>query len=219
MLERDLVTFVKMKRISRLKVGGDEGCRVADGCLSGLSGQGRDGGGRGQDVEDQADLDKKYAAEVNARLVKLVWTVKAKGFSAKAGSNVQSVLADDRMTPGSNGRFLTSDDGKVNLLVTMVPLLKAWAKKADAGIKSTDDVAVIVDNEAFYPKVFAGDSAAYRLAEPLVKRKLADTVVKALMLWESQDGVPEVQKILSVAVRLGERASVFWWVAAVPGGL
>lgn len=101
------------------------------------------------EVEDQADLDKKYAAEVNARLVKLVGTVKVKGFSAKAGSNVQSVLADDGMTPGPDGLFSKSDDGKVNLLVTTVPLLKVWAKRTDAGIKSTDDVAVIFDNETF----------------------------------------------------------------------
>lgn len=79
-------------------------------------------------MEDQADLDKKYAVDV-------------KGFSAKAGSVVQSVVADDGMTPGPDGLFLTSDSGRVNLLVTTVLLLKAWAKRANAGIKSTDDVA------------------------------------------------------------------------------
>lgn len=100
-------------------------------------------------IEDQADLDKKYAAEVNARLVRLVGAVQAKGFSGKAGSNVQSVMPDDGMTPGPDGLFLKSDDGKVSLLVTTVPLLKAWAKRADTGIKSTDDVAVIFDNETF----------------------------------------------------------------------
>lgn len=73
-------------------------------------------------MEDQADLDKKYTAEVNARLVKLVGAVKAKGFSGKAGSNVQNVVPDDGMTPGPDGLFLKSDDWNVNLLVTTVPL-------------------------------------------------------------------------------------------------
>lgn len=62
---------------------------------------------------------------------------------------MQSVMPDDGMTPGPDGLFLKSDDGKVSLLVTTVPLLKAWAKRADTGIKSTDDVAVIFDNETF----------------------------------------------------------------------
>ncbi|WP_256978366.1 hypothetical protein [Burkholderia sp. HI2500] len=54
-------------------------------------------------MEDQADLDKKYTAEVNARLVKLVGTVKANGFSAKAGSTVQSLVVDNGMKPGRVG--------------------------------------------------------------------------------------------------------------------
>lgn len=111
-------------------------------------------------MEDQADLDKKYAAEANARLVKLVGAVKVKGFSAKAGSNVQRVLADDGMTLRPDGQFLRSDDGKVNLLVTTAPLLKVWAKRADAGIKSTDDVAVIFDNEPFI-----------RMCSPMMRRR------------------------------------------------
>ncbi|KVL25304.1 hypothetical protein [Burkholderia sp. MSMB1835] len=73
---------------------------------------------------DQEYLDKKYTAEVNARLVRLVGTVKVKGVSAKSGSNVQSVLADDGLAPGLGGLFLKSDDGEANLLVTTVPLLK-----------------------------------------------------------------------------------------------
>ncbi|RBJ62618.1 hypothetical protein C3L29_041970, partial [Pseudomonas sp. MWU12-2534b] len=75
-------------------------------------------------MEDQADLDKKYTAEVNARLVKLVGTVRAKGFSAKAGSTVDTLYIDNGMTPGPDGLRLKSNDGKVNLVVTTVPLLK-----------------------------------------------------------------------------------------------
>ncbi|MBP0712600.1 hypothetical protein ABXK61_04705 [Burkholderia sola] len=125
-----------------------------------------------------------------------------KEFSAKAGSNVQSVLADDRVTPGPDGLFLKSDVGKVNLLVTTVPLLKAWAERADAGIKSTGDVAVIFDNGAFYTDVFADDVAAYRFAELLVTWKPADAGVKAL-LGESQEGVPEGPNTLVVSVKQG----------------
>jgi len=69
-------------------------------------------------MEDQADLDKKYTAEVNARLVKLVGAVKVKGFSGKAGSNVPSLVVNNGMTSGPDGVFLKSDDGKVNLVVT-----------------------------------------------------------------------------------------------------
>ncbi|WP_321908937.1 hypothetical protein [Burkholderia cepacia] len=136
-------------------------------------------------MEDRADLDKKYTAELNAKLVKLVGVVKAKGFSGKVGSTVQSAVPEDGMTPGPDGLFLKSDDGKVNLLVTTVPLLMAWVKTADAGLKSTDDVAVIFDNETFYTNVFADDAAAYRFAELPVKRKPVDAVVKALLLGES----------------------------------
>ncbi|WP_240202056.1 MULTISPECIES: hypothetical protein [Burkholderia] len=168
-------------------------------------------------MEDQADLDKKYAAEVNARLVKLVGAVKVKGFSGKAGSNVQSVVPDDGMTPGPDGLFLKSDDGKVSLLVTTVPLLKAWAKRADVGGKFTDDVAVIFDNETFYTDVFADDAAAFRFAELPVKRKPADAVVKALLLGESQDGVPEGPNTLAVSVKRGERVYVLWREVKVPG--
>ncbi|MEN2468591.1 hypothetical protein [Burkholderia sp. GS2Y] len=168
-------------------------------------------------MEDQADLDKKYAAEVNARLVKLVGTVKAKGFSGKAGGTVQSVVADDGMTPGPDGLFLKSDDGKVKLVVTTVPLLKAWAKTADAGLKPTDDVAVIFNNETLYTDVFSDDAAAFRFAELPVKRKPGDAVVKALLLGESQDGVPEGPNTLAVAVRQGERVYVLWRDVTVPG--
>ncbi|WP_041493633.1 hypothetical protein [Burkholderia lata] len=171
----------------------------------------------GAKMEDRADLDKKYAAEVNARLAKLVGAVKAKGFSRKTGSNVQSVMPDDGMTPGPDGLFLKSDDGKVSLLVTTVPLLKAWVKRADAGIKSTDDVAVIFDNETFYTDVFADDAAAFRFAELPVKRKPADAVVKALLLGESQDGVPEGPNTLAVSVKRGERVYVLWREVKVPG--
>lgn len=168
-------------------------------------------------MEDRAELDKKYTVELDAKLVKLVGTVKAKGFSGKVGSNVQSVVADDGMAPGPDGLFLKSDDGKVSLLVTTVPLLKAWVKTADVGLKSTDDVAVIFDNETFYTDVFSNDAAAFRFAELPVKRKPADAVVKALLLGESQDGVPEGPNTLAVAVRQGERVYILWREVTVPG--
>ncbi|WP_322077349.1 hypothetical protein [Burkholderia cepacia] len=74
---------------------------------------------------------------------------------------MQSVVAYDGMTPGPDGPFLKLDDEKVRLLVTMVPLLKALAKKADMGLKSTNDVAVIFDSETFYMDVFADDAATF----------------------------------------------------------
>ncbi|WP_175943396.1 hypothetical protein [Burkholderia pyrrocinia] len=168
-------------------------------------------------MEDRADLDKKYTAELNARLVKLVGMVKAKGFSGKVGSTVQSVVSDDGMTPGPDGLSFKSDDGKVNLVVTTVPLLKAWAGTADVGLKSTDDVAVIFDNETFYTDVFSDDAAAFRFAELPVKRKPADAVVKALLLGESQDGVPEGPNTLTVSIKQGERVYVLWREVKVPG--
>ncbi|WP_227792238.1 hypothetical protein [Burkholderia sp. BE17] len=168
-------------------------------------------------MEDRTDLDKKYTAEVNAKLVKLVGTVKAKGFSGKAGSNVQSAIADDGMTPGPDGLFLESDDGKENLLVTTVPLLKAWVATSDAGFKSTGDVAVIFDNETFYADVFSDDAAAYRFAELPVKRKPADAEVKALLLGDCQDGVPEGPNTLAVSIRQGEWIYVLWRDVTVRG--
>ncbi|WP_244109937.1 hypothetical protein [Burkholderia arboris] len=95
--------------------------------------------------------------------------------------------------------------------------MKAWAKRTDAGIKSTDDVAVIFGNETFYTDVFADDAAAYRFAELPVKRKPADAVVKALLLGESQDGVPEGPNTLAVSVKQGERVYVLWREVTVPG--
>lgn len=121
------------------------------------------------------------------------------------------------MTPGPDGLVLKSDDGEVNFLVTTVPLLKAWVKTADAGLKSTDDVAVIFDNETFYTDVFADDAAAFRFAELPVKRKQADAVVRALLLGESQDGVPDGPNTLVVSVRQGERVYVLWRDVTVPG--
>ncbi|VWD04195.1 hypothetical protein BLA50215_02784 [Burkholderia lata] len=84
-------------------------------------------------MEDQSDVDKKYTAEMNAKLVKLVGMVKVKGFSAKVGSTVRSMLTDNGMTPGPDGLFFKSDDGKVNLVVTTVPLLKARAGRRMRG--------------------------------------------------------------------------------------
>ncbi|MDR6497466.1 hypothetical protein J2785_000608 [Burkholderia ambifaria] len=167
-------------------------------------------------MEDRADLDRKYTAESNAKLVKLVGTVKAKGFSGKVGSTVQSAVPDDGMAPGPDGLSFKSDDGTVSLVVTTVPLLKAWVATADAGIKSTDDVAVIFDNAAFYTHVFADDAAAYRFAELPVKRKPAGAVVKAFLLGESQDGVPEEPNKLVVSVTLGERVYVLWKDVTMP---
>ncbi|PXX25535.1 MULTISPECIES: hypothetical protein [Burkholderia] len=71
-------------------------------------------------MEDRSDLDRKYTAELSAKLVKLVGTVKAKGFSGKVGSAVLSVVADDGITPGPDGLFFKSDYGKTSLLVTIV---------------------------------------------------------------------------------------------------
>ncbi|PXX25534.1 hypothetical protein NA66_102741 [Burkholderia pyrrocinia] len=88
---------------------------------------------------------------------------------------------------------------------------------ADAGLKSTDDVAVIFDNETFYSDVFGDDAAAFRFAELPVKRKPADAVVKALLLGGSQDGVPDGPDTLAVSVRQGERVYILWRGATVPG--
>ncbi|MEN8516060.1 hypothetical protein [Burkholderia sp. RS02] len=88
---------------------------------------------------------------------------------------------------------------------------------ADAGLKSTDDVAVIFDNETFYTNVFSDDAAAFRFAELPVKWKPTDAVVKALVLGGSQDGVPDGPNTLAVAVRQGERVYVLWTAVTVPG--
>ncbi|RQU38670.1 hypothetical protein DF150_04595 [Burkholderia cenocepacia] len=68
-------------------------------------------------MDERADLDKKHPVEVNARQVKLVGMVKATDFSAEAGSNVQSVLADDGMEPRPDGLHLKSGDGKAICLL------------------------------------------------------------------------------------------------------
>ncbi|WP_206514392.1 hypothetical protein [Burkholderia cenocepacia] len=107
------------------------------------------------------------------------------------------------MTAGPDGLFLKSDDGKVNLLVTTVPLLNAWAKRVDMGLKSKDDVAVIFASEPFYTDVSADDATVYRLAELPVKRKPADAVKKALLLGESQDGGWRGPNTLTVSVKQG----------------
>lgn len=156
-------------------------------------------------IGDQADLDKKYTVEVSVRLVKVVGPVKVKGFSARAESHAQSVLADDGLTPGPDGRYFKSDDGR-SIRLLRVPLLKTWAKTADAGIKSTNDVAVIFDREAFYTDVFA-DAAAYRFGELPVKRKPVDALAKALLLGESQDGAPEGSNTL-----VGGACRRNWWL-------
>ncbi|WP_419687639.1 hypothetical protein ACN22W_26240 [Burkholderia theae] len=104
----------------------------------------------------------------------------------------------------------------MSLFVTIVPLLEAWVATADAGLKSTDDVAVIVNNETFYTDMF-DDAAAFRFAELPVKRKPDDAVVKALLLGESQDGVPDGPNTLVVLVRQGERVYVLWKNVTVPG--
>lgn len=168
-------------------------------------------------MEDRADLDKKFTAELNAKQERLVGMVKVKGLSGKTRSTVQSVVADDGMTPGPDGLFFKSDDGKVSLLVTIVPLLKAWVATADAGLKSTDDVAVIFDNETFYTDVFGHDAAAFRFAELPVKRMPTDAMVKALLLGENQDGVPDGPSTLAVAIKQGERVYVLWRDVTAPG--
>ena len=161
-------------------------------------------------MEDQAGLDKQYTADVNARLAKLIGTVRARGFAAKAEGTVQSVGPVDGMPPGPDGLSFKSDDGKTNLVVTTVPLLKAWVTTADAGLKPTDDVAVILTNETLYTNVFGDDAAAFRFAELPVKRQPADGVVKAWLFGESQDGVPDGPNTLAVSVRQGERVYIQW---------
>lgn len=65
--------------------------------------------------------------------------------------------------------------------------------------------------------MFADDAAAFRFAELPVKRKPADAVVKALLLGESQDGVPEGPNTLAISVKRGERVYVLWRKVKVPG--
>lgn len=225
---RNSVTVIKMKRISRWKIGvgavvlaavvAAVGAKViaspTDSYLA-YRKKAVDAVTAAR-VEDQADLDKKYTAEVNARLVKLVGTVRAKGFSGKAGSTVDTLYIDNGMTPGPDGLRLKSNDGKVNLVVTTVPLLKAWVATADAGIKSADDTAAIFDNETFYTDVLGGDAAEYRFAELPVKRKPADAVVKALLLGDSQDGMPDGPNTLMVSIKQGARVYILWRDATLP---
>ncbi|WP_269503582.1 hypothetical protein [Burkholderia sp. IMCC1007] len=161
-------------------------------------------------TEERAGLDKQYTADVNARLAKLIGTVRARGFAATPEGTVQSVGPVDGMQPGPDGLAFKSEDGKTNLVVTTVPLLKAWAAAADAGIKPTDDVAAMFDNETLYTQVFGDDAAAFRFAELPVKRQPADGVVKALLLGESQDGVPDGPNTLAVSVREGQRVYLLW---------
>ncbi|WP_321948105.1 hypothetical protein [Burkholderia cenocepacia] len=80
-----------------------------------------------------------------------------------------------------------------------------------------DDVAVIFDNEAFYRDVFADYAVAYRFAELPVSRKLADAVVKALLLGESYDRAPEGSNMLAVSIGQGETVYVLRREVAVPG--
>lgn len=225
---RDSVTSIKMKRISRWKIG--VGAVVLVAVIAGVAAkvtasptdsylayrkQAVDAIGAAK-PDDKAELDRKYTAEVNARLARLVGTVRARGFSAKAGSTVGGLYLDDGTTPGPDGLFLKSGDGKLNLVVTTVPLLTAWARTADAGIRSADDVASIFDNETFYTDVFGHDAAAFRFAELPVKRKPADAVVKALLLGESQDGMPDGPNTLAVSIRQGTRIYILWRDATLP---
>ncbi|WP_423369166.1 hypothetical protein [Burkholderia sp. LMG 32019] len=217
-----------MKRISRWKIG--VGAAVLVAVIAGVGAkviasptdsylayrkQAVDAIGAAQ-PDDKTELDKKYTPEVNARLARLVGKVRAKGFSAKAGSTVDGLYIDNGTTPGPDGLFLKSDDGKVNLVVTTVPLLKAWVATADAGIKSADDVAAIFDNETFYTDVFGNDAMAFRFAELPVKRKPADAVVKAWLLGESQDGMPDGPNKLAVSIRQGARVYLLWRDATLP---
>ncbi|RQU38204.1 hypothetical protein DF142_22195 [Burkholderia cenocepacia] len=92
---------------------------------------------------------------------------------------MESAIASDGMTLGPDG-------GKVVLMTTR-PLLKTWAKGADAGLKPRTDVAVIFDNEIFYMNVFADDAT-----------------VKALLRGGKPDGASEGPNTLVVSVRQGE---------------
>lgn len=161
-------------------------------------------------TEDQAALDKQYTADVNARLAKLIGPVRAKGFAANAEGTVRSVGAVDGMPAGPDGLSFTADGGKTHLVVTTVPLLKAWASTADAGVKPADDVAAILDNETLYTHVFGDDAAAFRFAELPVKRQPTDGVAKAWLLGESQDGVPDGPDTLAVSIRQRERVYILW---------
>ncbi|RQU83854.1 hypothetical protein DF133_29815 [Burkholderia cenocepacia] len=51
-------------------------------------------------MDERADLDKKYTAEIHARLVKLVGTVKAKRFSRKGVTRKALLRRKARMGDG-----------------------------------------------------------------------------------------------------------------------
>lgn len=211
-----------MKRISRLKVG--VGAVVAAAVLAGVgvkvSASPSDSylayrkkaaaAVAAARTEDQAGLDKQYTADVNARLAKLIGPVRAKGFVAAPEGTVRSVGPVEGMQPGPDGLAFKSEDGKTTLVVTTVPLLKAWAASADPGIGPAGDVATLFDNETLYTEVFGDDAAAFRFAALPVKRQPADGVVKAWLLGESQDGVPDGPDTLAVSVREGQRVYFLW---------
>lgn len=213
---------IKMKRISRLKVGvgavavaavlAAVGAKVVASPADAYLAYRKKAAAAvaAARTEDRAGLDRQYTADVNARLASLIGTVRARGFAAKAEGTVQHVGPVDGMPPGPDGLSFKSDDGKTHLVVTTVPLLKAWASTADAGIEPTDDVAAIFGNETLYTHVFSDDAAAFRFAELPVKRQPADGVVKAWLLGESQDGVPDGPNMLAVSVRQGQRVYILW---------
>ncbi|MCA7991935.1 hypothetical protein LGM63_14915 [Burkholderia cepacia] len=85
--------------------------------------------------------------------------------------SVQSAIADDGMTPEPNWLCLKLDCGEINPFITTVPLLRAWVKAVDAGLKPTGIVAVIFDNETFDADVSPDDASAFQFAVLPVKRK------------------------------------------------
>lgn len=106
---RDLVAFIEMKRISRT--------------VAAVVGEAK--------MEYRTDLDRKYTAEANGGMIKLVKTIKVKRLFVRAGVTCKALSL---MAGGCLGRILKSDDGKVNLLVTTVSLLRTWTRRADVWI-------------------------------------------------------------------------------------
>jgi hypothetical protein len=135
-----------------------------------------------------------------------------RGFPAQGESNV------DALTPGTDfgkldGVAAKSRDGKTTVLVTTVPLLRAWLAghrdwwKGDAD-NPPQDMAAAFASDGFITQAFSNDARATKFADIPVVR--ADAIVGAMLFIFSQDQIaPNTPDEIAVSVALGDKVFVF----------
>ena len=156
--------------------------------------------------------ETKALGDLEGRLRGIVGTVSVPGFGA-ANGNLETLLSGDMGFGTLDAVAMATPDGKSRVIVTTVPLFKAWlrAHRRWWGKKFADmpqDIAAAIRTEAFYTQATQSGAAMVAYGELPVKRPDGATLAFAVLAARTQDQSPPAPDRMFVVLAMKDRVYV-----------